>query len=282
MQLIDTHCHLDAAEFAADRSGVIAEAVSAGVALMVVPAVEAGCFDAVRALAAAEPRCVSAFGIHPLYVEAAGEEALDALAGALRAGGAVAVGEIGLDFYVEGCDRALQERFFAEQLRLAREFGLPVLLHLRKAQDTVLKHLRRIGGAGGIAHAFNGSMQQANEFIRLGFRLGFGGAMTYERARRLRDLAARLPLDAIVLETDAPDMAPAWAAHSRNVPGHLARIAGMLAALRGVPIEEIAARTTANARAVLPRVGPAIDALAPAHRARPPRARGPHRDAESG
>ncbi|GAB4446113.1 MAG: TatD family hydrolase [Rhodocyclaceae bacterium] len=272
LSLVDTHCHLDAAEFAADRERVIAQALDAGVAMMVVPAVDPASFAAVSRLAAAEPRCVHALGIHPLYVEAAGEGALATLAGALAARAAVAVGEIGLDFYVEGRDRALQERFFAAQLGLARELDLPVLLHLRRAQDAVLAHLRRIRVCGGIAHAFNGSFQQANEFIRLGFKLGFGGAMTHERALRLRDLALRLPLAAIVLETDSPDMAPAWAPHSRNVPANLRRIAETLAGLRGLPVADIASATTANACAVLPGLAAALDAAARADGAarRPP------------
>lgn len=260
--LIDTHCHLDAAEFDGDREDVVAEARRAGVGAIVVPAVSRAGFESVRSHAASRPGCFHALGIHPLYVGEAAEGDLDELRRRLAAGGAVAVGEIGLDFFVEGHDRARQEWFFAEQLKLAREAQLPVLLHLRRAQDTILKHLRRIPVAGGIAHAFNGSWQQAQAFLALGFKLGFGGAMTWDRALRLRELAARLPWEAIVLETDAPDMPPAWARGQRNTPAQLARIAQCLAGLRGVAVRQVIERTSENACAVLPALARARDGIA--------------------
>jgi TatD DNase family protein len=164
----------------------------------------------------------------------------------------LAVGEIGLDGYVTDVDPVRQEFFFVEQLKLAREFDLPVLLHVRRAVDQTLKHLRRIRVRGGIAHAFNGSRQQADEFIKLGFKLGFGGTMTFSGSTRIRRLAAELPLDAIVLETDAPDIPPAWLGGGRNVPGELPRIADVLAELRGVSRADIAAASSAAARAVMP------------------------------
>ena len=168
---------------------------------------------------------------------------------------AVAVGEIGLDFFVPDYDQARQEYFFSEQLKLAQEFDLPVLLHVRRAQDTVLKHLRRIKVRGGIAHAFNGSRQQADEFIKLGFKLGFGGAMTHSRALRIRELAASLPLESIVLETDAPDIPPDFLARGRpNEPKYLPRIAETLAMLRGISLHEVATATTRNTAHVLPLV----------------------------
>lgn len=159
----------------------------------------------------------------------------------------VAVGEIGLDHYVPGFDAARQEHFFVEQLKIARDFDLPVLLHVRRAVDQVLKCLRRISVRGGIAHAFNGSRQQADEFIRLGFKLGFGGAMTYPGSTRIRQLAATLPIDSIVLETDAPDMAPYWLAGQRNRPIELFRIARTLSELQGLSMAEVQATTSANA-----------------------------------
>jgi TatD DNase family protein len=265
---IDTHVHLDAAEFEADRAAVAARARAAGVSRMVLPAVGAANFDTVRQLAHAEG-VAYALGIHPLCVDAAADEDLDHLAGALRRWRddprLVAVGEIGLDHFVPGLDRARQERFYAAQLKLARDTGLPVILHVRRSADTLLKHLRRIDAAGGIAHAFNGSAQQAQTFVALGFRLGFGGAMTFERALQIRRLAASVPDDVPVLETDAPDIAPQWlyrdaearaagAAPARNEPAELPRIAQTLAALRGWTIEETAARTRANAHAALPRL----------------------------
>ena len=255
MSFVDTHCHLDAAEFGDSQAELVAAARSAGVTDVVVPAVERANFGAVRALCAAHPGCHPAYGIHPMYVARARPEDLDELRGYLARPDTVAVGEIGLDFFVEGFDAARQEHYFVAQLELARESGLPVLLHLRRAQDTVLKHLRRHPVRGGIAHAFNGSRQQADEFIKLGFKLGFGGAMTHPRALRLRELAATLPLESIVLETDAPDIPPVFLARGEpNKPEYLPRIAETLAALRGLPLQEVAAVTRTNALAALPRI----------------------------
>jgi len=250
--LVDTHCHLDAAEFDADREAVAQAAARDGVDLIVVPAVERANFGAVASVCRDHAGCRAAYGIHPMYVERAREDDLDALRETIRREHPLAVGEIGLDHFVEPRDEERQEFYFGAQLRIARDDGLPVLLHVRRAIDPVLKHLRRCRVPGGVAHAFNGSRQQADEFIKLGFKLGFGGAMSFPRASRIRELAATLPIDAIVLETDAPDIPPAWAAGSRNSPGQLPRIAQTLADLRGITLEEVAAATTANAMAVLP------------------------------
>ncbi len=249
--LIDTHCHLDAAEFDADRDRVAAAAHAAGVEVMVVPAVERANFDAVLRCCAQYSGCRAALGIHPLFVGRAQPDDLEILRDNVGRERPVAIGEIGLDFFVADFDPALQERYFVEQLKIAREFDLPVLLHIRRAQDAILKQLRRIGVKGGIAHAFNGSRQQAEVFIQLGFKLGFGGAMTYPRATRLRELAATLPLESIVLETDAPDIPPVFAARERNSPEYLPRIAQTLAELRGIGVDVVASATSANARAVL-------------------------------
>ena len=215
------------------------------------PGVERANFGAVGSLCRTYGTCLPAYGIHPLYVGRARDEDLDVLGETLVRERPVAVGEIGLDFYVADQDPARQALYFVEQLKLAREMGLPVILHVRRAVDAVLKQLRRIAVPGGIAHAFNGSRRQADEFIGLGFKLGFGGAMTRPRATRIRELAATLPLDTIVLETDAPDIPPAWLERGRNEPGELPRIAWELAELRRQPAEEVVAATTANARAVL-------------------------------
>jgi TatD DNase family protein len=249
--LIDTHCHLDAAEFDLDRDQVAAAARAAGVEMQIVPAVEKDNFTAVLDCCRRYPGCYAALGIHPMYVDRAQPADIDLLRAAVAREKPVAIGEIGLDFFVPEYDLEAQEFYFVEQLKIARDSGLPVLLHIRRAQDPVLKHLRRIRVCGGIAHAFNGSRQQAEEFIKLGFKLGFGGAMTYPRATRLRELAANLPLEAIVLETDAPDMAPVFAARERNSPEYLPRIAQTLAELRGIGFEAVANATSANARAVL-------------------------------
>lgn len=250
--LVDTHIHLDATEFESDRLQVMDAARAAGVGAFVVPAVDAASFARVAALAAASPDVRYALGIHPMYVMRAAVEDLDLLDQELTQGDALAVGEIGLDLFVPDLDPVVQERYFVAQLSLARKHGLPVILHVRRAVDPILKQLRRIPVCGGIAHAFNGSRQQAETFIAMGFKLGFGGAMSFDGSSRIRRLAAELPLDAIVLETDAPDIPPAWAQGKRNEPANLARFAEILARLRGISNEEVARMTTDNALAVFP------------------------------
>jgi len=250
---IDTHCHLDAAEFLNTQDTVYQEALAAGVSTIVLPSVAAFNFGIVQQLCVQYPACVPAYGIHPMYVDQAQETDLELLRDYFQHHQAVAVGEIGLDFFVDNFDQSKQEFYFSSQLKLAQEFNLPVLLHIRKAQDTILKYLRRITVCGGIAHAFNGSQQQAAEFIKLGFKLGFGGAMTYPRASKLRHLAANLPMDSIVLETDAPDIPPAFLQRGQpNRPSYLPKIAETLAQLRNMPVQEIALITSHNAKAVLP------------------------------
>lgn len=250
--LTDTHVHLDAAAFDVDRANVLAQARAAGVVRFVVPAVDVHSFDRVAALSRDCADIHHALGIHPLYVMEAAEEDVDVLETRLGSGSALAVGEIGLDAHVTDVALDVQERYFVAQLRLAQRFGLPVILHVRRAVDAILKQLRRIEVCGGIAHAFNGSRQQADTLIAMGFKLGFGGAMTFEGSRRIRSLASSVPLDAIVLETDAPDMAPAWGQGRRNEPANLARYAEVLARLRGIDLEEVAAATSSNAEAALP------------------------------
>lgn len=252
--LIDTHCHLDAEEFDTDRDVVIQAACDAGVRGIVVPAIEVANFDRVAALSASCPVVRHAYGIHPLFVERARDEDVEVLAERLERGDAVAVGEIGLDHYVRDLDPALQERFFVAQLRLAKKLDLPVILHVRRAVDAVLKQLRRIEVPGGIAHAFNGSRQQADILIGMGFKLGFGGAATFDGSRRIRALAAELPLAALVLETDAPDIRPAWAQNVPNQPANVSRFAEVIAGLRGMGSSELIAATGANAVAALPRL----------------------------
>ena len=259
---IDTHCHLDAHEFGNESLGTAQRAQAAGVSMIVIPAVERTNFAVVRELAHAAPNACYSLGIHPIYVPNATDADLAALRAAV--GQAmddprfVGVGEIGLDFFIpmlcEPAMRDKQERFFREQLRIARDFDLPVLMHVRRSQDIVLKHLRQVRAPRGIAHAFNGSFQQAQAYIDLGFRLGFGGAMTFARALQIRRLATDLPLDAIVLETDAPDIAPAWIHPARNSPEQLPRIGAMLAELRQTDPLSIAQATAASAVAALPRL----------------------------
>jgi len=265
--LIDTHCHLDAAEFDADREAVLRRAEHAGVGVIVIPAVERANFEAVRAMAHSFPGGCYALGIHPLYVPRASESDLQALDGMIREclgdPRFVAIGEIGLDFFVpelaEPRMRARQELFYAAQLDLAQHHDLPVLLHVRRSQDALLKHLRRRSRIGGLAHAFNGSFQQAQQFIDQGFALGFGGTMTFERALQIRRLACQLPLDALVCETDAPDIPPAWLGTQetpsrRNEPAQLARIVDVLSALRAMPRNRLDAALCENAQKALPRL----------------------------
>ena len=272
MPWIDTHCHLDAAEFDADRDAVRQNAKSLGVEKCVIPAVMASHFDEVRLLAHRHADAY-ALGIHPLYTPQAKDTDLATLDTQLHAHREdprlVAVGEIGLDGFVPEINTpeafAKQTHFFEAQLQLAQRHQLPVILHVRRSADGLLKGLRQFPVAGGIAHAFNGSLQQAKMFIEMGFKLGFGGAMTYDRATKLRALATELPLSALVLETDAPDIPPHWKyttaedrekgkAQGRNSPAELPRIASVLAELRGISLEELAAATSANARQALPRL----------------------------
>ena len=248
---IDTHSHFDAAEFDADRDTEYARAREVGVAIQIVPSVSRENFAAVAATCARYPGCLPAWGLHPMYVTVHTPDDLDALRAQVAAARPVAVGEIGLDFFVRGIDVATQEFFYVEQLKIARKFDLPVLLHCRQSSDLLLKHLRKVRVPGGIAHAFNGSAQQAAEFIKLGFKLGLGGAFTWPRANHLRRLAVELPLEAIVLETDSPDMPPVWVARGRNAPGELPKIAQTLADLRGCSVETVEQATANNARAVL-------------------------------
>lgn len=266
---IDTHCHLDAPEFAADGLAVRETARAAGVGHCVLVAVQRSNWQVVRDLAHATGDSY-ALGIHPLFTPQAQEGDIAALRAVLVQWRddphLVAVGEIGLDFFVPALTtpsaRARQQWFYAQQVQLARELGLPAIVHVRQSSDALLKVLRATPVAGGIAHAFNGSWQQAQAFIGLGFKLGFGGAMTYERALRLRDLARRLPLDSLVLETDAPDMPPHWLYRTaaeraagqpqgRNSSLELPRIAQALADLRGIRAQTLAEATGANARQVL-------------------------------
>ena len=266
---IDTHCHLDAPEFAPDVDAVRRQAAALGVRHCVLPAVTRAGWPAVQQLAQRFGDSY-ALGIHPLYTGAAADEDLAALEARLaqQIGDPrlVAVGEIGLDHFVPGLDAARQLHFYRAQLRLARRFGLPVILHVRRSADALLRALREIPVPGGIAHAFNGSWQQAQAFVALGFKLGFGGAVTFARALQLRRLATQLPLDALVLETDAPDMPPQWLytpaaqraagrPQGRNSPAELPRIAQVLADLRALPLDELARASTANACAALPRLG---------------------------
>ena len=281
VQWIDSHCHLDAPEFAHDRLEVLQRAKTQGVVACVMPAVQAKDFEPLIQFAHSTGQPY-ALGIHPLYVPRAQmsdlallEQHLQSALSVNEAGTAndsrlVALGEIGLDFWVPSlCEpemRDKQEFFYNAQLKLAKTYKLPVILHVRKSADALLKGLRRYKVQGGIAHAFNGSLQQAQRFVDMGFALGFGGAMTYERALQLRQLAMALPLEAMVLETDAPDIPPHWLYRTqsqrqleglpqgRNEPAELPQIGAVLANIRGESLEKVASVTLHNALRVLPRL----------------------------
>ncbi|MFN4960684.1 MAG: TatD family hydrolase [Burkholderiales bacterium] len=258
--LIDSHCHLDYLDIpsvAGGIAGALERGRQAGVTAIIVPAVDPSNFDRVAMLAKAYPEVYFALGIHPMYVQGLGDDALIALQNALdryrHNPKLIAVGEIGLDHYVPGLDREKMEAFYIAQCQLARDWNLPVILHVRKAQDRVLKHLRQSGITRGIAHAFNGSLQQAQAFIAQGICLGFGGAMTYPRANQIRRLAAALPLESIVLETDSPDIAPAWRARGQpNEPQEIAAIAEEMALLRFACAKDIADQTSENLARLFP------------------------------
>ncbi|MCV2354343.1 TatD family hydrolase [Paucibacter sp. B2R-40] len=272
---IDSHCHLDAPEFDADRDAVVARALDAGVSMLVIPAVAANEWDSAREQAH-RYGFAYALGIHPLYVMQAGEQDLALLAAQLALHRddprLVAVGEIGLDFFVPGLDPQRQQFFYTEQLKLARRFELPVILHVRRSADRLLAGLNRLPVRGGIAHAFNGSEQQARRFVDLGFKLGFGGTLTFERSLQIRRLAAELAETDLVLETDAPDIPPHWLYKTaeqrasgessvRNEPAELPRLAQSLATLRGWTLAQTAAITSANASAALPRLAALLAGL---------------------
>jgi TatD DNase family protein len=262
---IDTHCHLDADEFDSDREIVVASARAAGVAMLVMPTGHVDEEAKVREIAQRH-RFAYALGLHPLWLEGAGDADLARLRAAVFAARSdprfVAVGEIGIDLVDARTDIDRQEYFYREQLRIARDADLPVIVHVRRSADLLLKHLRRIEVPGGIIHAFNGSAQQAAQLIALGFKLGFGGSATYSGSQRIRRHAAGLPSAAIVLETDAPYIAPVWrrtAGHAgRTEPADVARIATEVASLRGINLDALAQITRANAITALPRLAPLL------------------------
>lgn len=246
--LIDSHCHLDAAEFDADRNAVIARARARGVSHQVVPAVDAAGWPKLRDLCAGEPGLHPAYGLHPMYLDRHRDEHLAALADWVARERPVAVGECGLDYFVEGLDPARQAHFFDGQLAVARDAGLPVIVHARRAVDAVIGSIRRVGRLRGVVHSFSGSAQQAAQLFELGFLIGLGGPVTYERAHRLRSLAASVPLDSLLLETDAPDQPDSQIRGQRNEPSRLPVVLDTIAGLRGIDAAVLAEATTANAR----------------------------------
>ncbi|KZC17087.1 DNAase [Rhodanobacter sp. FW510-R12] len=247
-QLVDSHVHLDDRAFADDRAAVIERACLAGVDRMVVPAVDAGSWPKIRDLCARHAGLYPAYGLHPMFLSQHAPKHVEALSSWLNENHPVAVGEIGLDFHVDGLDRELQRHYFAGQLQLARERDLPVIVHARGALEEVTLTLRRSGRLRGVVHSFSGSEQQARQLWAMGFHLGIGGPVTYERAQRLRRIVAQMPIEFLLLESDAPDQSAAAHRGERNEPACVAEVLRCIAALRGEPEAGIAAATTANAR----------------------------------
>ena len=245
--LVDSHSHIDVDAFAADRSAAIARARAAGVRRQIVPAITAAGWEPLSALCAAEAGLHPAFGLHPMYLAAHTEADLDALGDWAARAECVAIGECGLDFHVEGLDPDAQRRFFMRQLELARELDRPLILHARRAVDEVIASLRRVGGLRGVVHSYSGSHEQAEQLWKLGFLLGLGGPVTYARAHRLRSLVATMPLEHLLLETDAPDQPLSTHRGERNEPGYLVEVLDCIAQLRGVDAGEVAEATTRNA-----------------------------------
>jgi TatD DNase family protein len=250
MLLVDTHCHLDVCDFDRDRQEVLKNARKLGVGRIVIPGIRKADWPQLIALCETESDLYPALGLHPYFLDSHVPQDVAALQQVIERYHPVAVGEIGLDFFRPELDRERQLALFEDQLSVAKAADLPVILHNRKAHDQMLSMLKKNPVKGGICHAFNGSFQQAQQYIDLGFKLGFGGMLTYERSSKLRKLAAHLPIESIVLETDAPDMPPASHQYQRNSPEYLPEILEALAQVRGEPASEMARQTTANACAV--------------------------------
>ena len=245
--LVDSHSHLDAAAFDGDRDAVIARARAAGVSRQVLPAVDAASWPKLRDVCARGPGLFAAYGLHPMYLDAHRDEHLAELRTWIERERPVAVGECGLDYFMDDLDPVAQSYFFDGQLRLAREFDLPVIVHARRAVDAVITAIRRIGGLRGVVHSFPGSMEQARQLSQAGFLLGLGGPVTYERANRLRKLAATMPIEWLLLETDSPDQPDSGIRGQRNEPARLTQVLATIASLRNAEPVEIARATTANA-----------------------------------
>ncbi|NID14431.1 TatD family hydrolase [Luteibacter yeojuensis] len=250
LDLVDTHAHLDDRSFDGDRGDMFGRSAEAGVRRWIVPAIDRGNWEKVELLATSRAGVSAAFGLHPLFLDHHRDEHLDELPGWLEHRGAVAVGEIGLDFHVEGLDPQRQRDLFVRQLRIAREHDLPVIVHARRAFEEVIHTLRRIGGLRGVVHSFSGSEEQARQLFDLGFHIGIGGPVTYERAHRIHRVVTDMPLEWLLLETDAPDQPCSRHRGERNEPAYMRDVLSAVARLRGESEEHVAMRTTANAIAL--------------------------------
>ncbi|MEP6908472.1 MAG: TatD family hydrolase [Pseudoxanthomonas sp.] len=248
MVLVDSHCHLDAPEFDTDRNAVMQRARAAGVVRQIVPAIDSAGWAKLKDISASNDGIFPAYGLHPMFLSRHLPQHLTQLGDWLARETPVAVGECGLDYFIEGLDQEQQHLYFTGQRALAREFDLPVIVHARRAVDAVIAAVKRVGGLRGVIHSFSGSTEQARQLWNLGFLLGIGGPVTYERANRLRGLVAEMPMEFLLLETDAPDQPDAEHRGERNEPGLLTVVCETVATLRGVHADEIAAATTSNAQ----------------------------------
>ncbi|KAB7763470.1 TatD family hydrolase [Xanthomonas maliensis] len=248
MQLIDSHCHLDADSFDDDRDAVIARAQRAGIVAQVIPAVTAASWPGLRAACMRAPGLHPAYGLHPIFLEQHRPKHLDELEAWIERERPCAIGECGLDFYLPALDGPAQRRYFEAQLRLAKRYDLPLIVHARRAVEEVIARIKAVGGLRGVVHSFAGSPEQAQQLWKLDFLIGLGGPVTYPRANRLRGLAARMPLQHLLLETDAPDQPDSDIRGQRNEPARLRTVLECIAQLRDEPAAEIARQTTANAR----------------------------------
>tara|TARA_R110002049_G_scaffold225521_1_gene397433 strand:- start:53215 stop:53982 length:768 start_codon:yes stop_codon:yes gene_type:complete len=251
MQIIDTHCHLDFDNFQQDRHEVLERARKNGVSGFVVPAVKKSSWESLIEICNKSSDMHYALGLHPVFIQCHELEHLDNLRDCVAKNQPVAVGEIGLDFHDRSLHIEKQLMFFEQQLALACEADLPVILHVRKAHEEVLRCLKKFPVTGGIVHAFNGSLQQAERYQMYNFKFGFGGMLTYHRSTKLRKLASELPVDSIVLETDSPDMTVEQHHGERNSPEYLPYCLKSLAELRGMTLQQAAQQTSLNARDVL-------------------------------
>jgi TatD DNase family protein len=248
LELTDSHAHIDDASFASDRDAMFQRARDAGIRHIVVPAIDRASWPRIAELAADHACVLPAYGMHPIYLDEHRPEHLQDLTAWLKTHRAVAVGEIGLDYFLPELDVERQRFYFQQQLQVAREFDLPVIVHARRAMDEVTSTMRRMGGLRGVVHSFSGSQQQAERLWELGFHLGIGGPVTYERAQRLRQIVATMPVERLLLETDAPDQPGACHRGERNEPSNMVEVLQVIAELRGDSPEAIAEATTRNAR----------------------------------
>ena len=247
MRLIDSHCHLDVADFAADLPESLSRGRAKGIEAFVVPAIDFSSWPGLQALAMHYPAIKPAFGLHPMFLAEHRQEHLDALPDWLQKPECVAVGECGLDFFVPGLDAAAQETIFIEHIKLAKQFNKPLIIHARKATERVIQLLKQHGPVTGVIHSYSGSLEQARQLVAMGFYLGIAGPITYPRSNRIRAIVQDVPLESLLLETDAPDQPLFGEQGRRNEPCFLPRVAEAVADAKQLAVEDVAMQTSTNA-----------------------------------